>query len=300
MKKLFLLGFFLVLGGCKATVKDVFIHMEPSTGEIMAGNAIEMTASTYPVVKTAQFKWSVQAKCKVHIDAKGPHASIRPDKFCAQQDAVVTVVVTANGKSAKQTKKFSILENPNLPPRLSLNPDMKGWLMINDYSDKDKLKLNNLKAAFSTWSMNGGICKADIQKGALKLTYDLPSGDSLCGTMEYFSGELGKPKPFDISKYGRLSLKLRSGDGKRHKVKVIIVEYDPYQTANQGLVGESTPLIVLEDRWWRYEVPFKITLPELFDRSRAKGVGLKIQGAEGEKGVILVDDLALIPKKGGK
>jgi len=291
----FLLVPILILG-CKPKVKDVFLHTVPSTGEVMAGNTIDMVTTTYPVIKTAQYKWSVKAKCKVAVEGKGPKVTLRLDKYCPQHDATVTVTVTANGKSVSKTKKFSILEASDLPPRLSLKPDMKGWLVINDYNASDRVKANNLKAPVSTWSMDGGICKAQVENGVLKIAYTLPGANSLCGTMDYFAGEPAKPQPYDITKYDRLSVKLKSGDGKRHKIKVIIVEYDPYQTANQGLVGEKT-LTVLEDRWWRYELSFKYTLPELFDRKRAKGIGLKIQGQEGEKGVILVDDLALIPKK---
>lgn len=297
MKRLVLLLGILLLAGCKPHVKDVFLHVRPTSGEVMAGNTIDMFATTYPVIQTATYKWSVNAKCKVSITGKGPKITLHPDKFCVQQSATVSVAVTANGKSAKKSKTFSILEATGLPPRLKLDPPKTGWLMINDYADKSRLKLNNLKASVSTWSTNGGICRTDIQKGMLKIDYNLPSGNSMCGTMNHLADKEGKAVPFDISKYGRLSIKLRSGDGKRHKIKVIIVEYDPYQVANQGLVGKSQPLIALKDRWWRYELPLKYTLPELFDRSRAKGVGLRIKGEKGDKGIIMVDDLGFIPKE---
>lgn len=287
----------LFLVGCKPTVSDVFLHVRPTSGEVMAGKTIDMFATTYPQVKTAKYKWSVKATCKVAITGKGAKVTLSPDKFCVQQDATAIVTVTANGKSVKKTRKFSILEAADLPPRLAFNPKTTGWLMVNDYNDKTRLKKDNLEAGVSTWAMDGGLCRAGIQKGALRLSYTLPMAGSMCGVMNLLAGKEGKPKPYDITKYGRVSLKLRSGDGKRHEIKVIIVEYDPYQTADQGLVGESKPLTVLEDRWWRYELPLKYTLPELFDRSRTKGIGLKIQGQAGDKGVIMVDDLALIPRE---
>jgi len=298
MKKLTLLFAVFFLAGCKPTVHDVFLHIRPNIGEVMAGRTIDVFATTYPVVKTATYKWSVKANCKVAMDAKGPKVTLKPDKFCVQQDATAVVTVTANGKSVKKSKKFSILEASDLPPRLDLNPKKTGWLMINDYADSAHLKTNNMKATVSTWAMGGGLCKPEIEKGVMKLGYTLPLAGSMCGVMNYLAGEKGESKPYDISKYGRVSVKLRSGDGKRHEIRVIVVEYDAYQTANQGLVGESKPLIVLEDRWWRYELPLKYTLPELFDRTRTKGIGLKIKGKEGEKGSILVDDLALIPGEG--
>ena len=289
-------GLFVVLLGCKQGPNEVFIHTIPRTGEVTAGDSIQLTAVTDPQdIKGAKYEWHIKATCPIKIEGKGKSVVMKPDLYCFAQKATVTVTVSVGDSHISKSKEISILENPQLPPRLPLNPNMKGWLIINNYSRPDSNKKNNLGAAVTTWSYAGGVCKTSVTKGALRLTYDLPSSESLCGTVEYFKGELNKAQPYDISRYKKVSIKLKSGDDRMHQVKLVIIEYDPMHTANQGIVAESSTLKAFVGRWWRYEVSIRPTVGELFDLKRTKSIGLKVIGPEGDHGTILVDDLALIP-----
>ena len=281
---------------CSSGPKEVFIHTVPSTGEVTAGDSIMLKAVTLPSgIKGLKYQWHVEATCPVKIKGSGKSVVLKPDLYCFSQKAKVTVTVTSEGKKVSKTKEISIIESPQLPPRLSLNPDMKGWLVINDYNTEERTKKNNLGGAVSTWNFKGGVCKISIQDKALKLSYEFAGSESQCGTAEYFKGELGKPVPFDITKYKKISIKLKSMDKRIHKVKILVIEYDPMHTANQGIVAQSDTLRAFPGRWWRYEITIRPMVGELFDLKRVKSIGLKVIGGEGDKGTILIDDLALVP-----
>ena len=299
MKRVFyLLGIYMLALGCSSGPDKVYIHVMPRTAEVTAGDSINLKATVEPDnLKNLKYTWKIDINCPYKLEGKGAQVVFKPDMFCFAQKVKVSVTVTNGKKSATGTRTITILESPQLPPRLSLHPKMDGWLIINNYNSKERLKKNSLGAAVSTWSYSGGICKTSIVDDALKISFKMAADESQCGTSEYLKGEEGKPQPYDITKYEKLSIKLKSADKKMHRVRVLFIEYDPMHTANQGMVAPSRTLMAFPGRWWRYEVLIKPTVGDLFDRSRLKSIAIKIDGKTEKEGAIMVDDLALIPKK---
>ncbi len=174
-----------------------------------------------------------------------------------------------------------------------------GWKMFDDYEGTDP-KRDGWGGAVGTWGFRTGQCKVEFVKDGAsqrqKLTYSFPMGDSQCGTSEYFKGEKGKPKPFDISAYDRVVFLMKSGDGAAHKVHFEITELDPYDAALQGYTGEQ--LFTAPPDWQRFEVNLDKVLHPNFDRKKGRQVGLRIDRKEQEQasGVVLIDNIAFIEK----
>ena len=174
-----------------------------------------------------------------------------------------------------------------------------GWKMFDDYEGADA-KHDGWGGAVGTWGFRTGQCKVEFARDGAsqrqKLTYSFPMGDSQCGTSEYFKGDKGKPKPFDISAYDRVVFLMKSGDGAAHKVHFEITELDPYDAALQGYTGEQ--LFTAPADWQRFEVNLDKVLHPNFDRKKGRQVGLRIDRKEQEQasGVVLIDNIAFIEK----
>jgi hypothetical protein len=181
------------------------------------------------------------------------------------------------------------------------DPLPEGWRLLDDYEKTGEGRTDLWGGHVGTWKFHGGQCQIDYApesgSGRMKLSFSLPMGDSQCGTFEYLEGGKGKPKPVDISRYGRVVGLVKSADGKPHKVRIEIAEYDAYDEALQGYVGESRP-IDAGPEWQRFEVKFDDVLHPMFNRKHGKQVGVRVDRKDQEdaSGVVWIDNLAFAPK----
>lgn len=193
--------------------------------------------------------------------------------------------------------------DPGNAPEEPLWPDPLpvGWKMLNDYEAPLEGRKTLWGGFFDTWGFRGGKCRlSQVEEGGsrrLRVEFALPLANSQCGTFEYLAGERGKPREVDIRPYRSVVFLLKSGDESEHRVRLEVTELDPYDAALQGYVGESRPLVAGRE-WTRYEVRLDDILHPMFDRSKGKQVGIRLDRKDqgGPSGVILMDNLAFVGK----
>ncbi|MBM4373202.1 MAG: hypothetical protein FJ098_16220 [Deltaproteobacteria bacterium] len=174
---------------------------------------------------------------------------------------------------------------------------------------------NNLGGHFNAWGYEYGICKfvdvpeGEERKGVAALEYYLPQLNSYCGYADHFrTGEDCVAERFDLSAYEKITFKLKSGDGAAHYPLFEIVGWSQFADAHQGAWEASKPLEAPAGEWRRYELNVLelIKDPKVIDPKEIKSIGFRINQAEklkdgsklvnGNEGIILIDDLALIRK----
>ncbi len=177
----------------------------------------------------------------------------------------------------------------------------------------DGITTNRLGGHFNSWGYEFGICKfvdaPDGESGVLSLEYYLPQLNSYCGYADHFAmAEDCLAEPFDASSYEYITFKLKSGDGQAHWPIFEIVGWSEFADAHQGAWEASKPLMAPADEWRRYELNIMhlIKDPNVIDPSEIKSFGFRINQSEllkdgtkvinGNEGLILIDDLALIKK----
>jgi hypothetical protein len=119
----------------------------------------------------------------------------------------------------------------------------------------------------------------------------------MCGYFDYLKGEEGKAEPVDISNYEKITFLVKSGDGKNHKIRIEVIEFDKFQNFNQGHVASSDPIDVTSE-WKRHELYLKYLLPEIFKKKEVKQIGFRIDRKEQgqNEGIIYFDNFAFILK----
>jgi len=177
----------------------------------------------------------------------------------------------------------------------------------------DGVTINKLGGHFNTWGYEFGICKfvepPDGESGVMALEYYLPQLNSYCGYADHFiTGEDCLAEPFDISDYEFITFKLKSADSETRWPLFEIVGWSEFADAHQGAWEASRPLEAPAGEWRRHElnVMHLIKDPKVINPSEIKSVGFRINQSEllkgrdkllnGNEGVILIDDLALIKK----
>ena len=179
-------------------------------------------------------------------------------------------------------------------------PTPESWAVVNDYEATWDPRKNSWGGFWDTWKYRVGDCKLEIagENGPrhLKVAYTLPADNSQCGTFEYLKGDKGKPEAVDLRDYARAFVVMKSGDDREHRVRLEVVELDPYDAALQGYTGTSAALVVGKD-WKRYEMDLDKELHPHFNRKMGKTIGIRIDRkdqANQEDGVVLVDGLGFI------
>ncbi|MFH1530013.1 MAG: hypothetical protein ABIK09_04655 [Pseudomonadota bacterium] len=177
----------------------------------------------------------------------------------------------------------------------------------------DGMTTNRLGGHFNSWGYEFGICKfidaPDGESDVMALEYYLPQLNSYCGYADHFAtGEDCLAEPFDLSGYETITFKLKSGDGQTHWPLFEIVGWSEFADAHQGSWEASNPLEAPAGEWRRHELNIMhlIKDPNVIDPSEIKSVGFRINQTEllkdgakvinGNEGLILIEDLALIKK----
>ena len=178
----------------------------------------------------------------------------------------------------------------------------------------DGITSNRLGGHFNSWGYEFGICKfvdpPEGESGVLALEYYLPQLNSYCGYADHFStGEDCLAEPFDLSSYEYVTFKLKSGDGQAHWPLFEIVGWSEFADAHQGANEASKPLEAPANEWRRYELDIMrlIKDPNVIDPAEVKSFGFRVNQSDllkeggqkvinGNEGLILIDDLALIKK----
>ena len=177
----------------------------------------------------------------------------------------------------------------------------------------DGMTINRLGGHFNSWGYEFGICKfvdaPDGESGVMALEFYLPQLNSYCGYADHFTkGADCLAEPFDASDYEFVTFKLKSGDGQAHWPLFEVVGWSEFADAHQGAWEASGPLEAPADEWRRYELNIMhiIKDPKVIDPREIKSFGFRINQTEllkngskvinGNEGLILIDDLALIKK----
>lgn len=294
-------GLLFAVASCRSPPPEVRIE---GPSEIEAGGEASFQAVLSPPTDNARFSWkakwsraaSDQRVCEISVRGEDTERVVlKVGADCEGGDIAVSVRVKPRGEAvtAHAVARVRPVEVPVWP-----NPPPPTWHVLNDYESAAEPRLNRFGAAWGTWGFKGGKCAVEVADGVLKVAYALPMGDSECGTFEYLKGVAGKPEPFDIRSFERVTLMVKSGDGQAHRVSLEVVELDPYAQALQGYVG-TTPAWDVGPDWKRYEARLDDILHPRFDRKMAKQVGLRIRRKDQGQtsGVILVDNLTWIEKE---
>lgn len=181
-----------------------------------------------------------------------------------------------------------------------VTPTPESWAVVNDYEATWEPRKNGWGGFWDNWKYRVGDCKletiADNGPRHLKVSYSLPAENSQCGTFEYLKGDKGKPQAVDLRDYDRAFVVMKSGDDQEHRLRLEVVELDPYDAALQGYTGTSKVLVVGPE-WKRYEMDLDKELHPHFDRKKGKTLGIRIDRKDQPNqsaGVVLVDGLGFI------
>lgn len=184
-----------------------------------------------------------------------------------------------------------------------VSPTPESWAVVNDYEKTWDPRKNLWNGYWDTWKYRAGDCGLETfsENGPsrLKVSYALPVDNSQCGTFEYLKGEKGKPEAVDLRDYAKAFVVMKSGDDQEHRVRLEVVELDPYDAALQGYTGTSKVLVVGPD-WTRYEMDLDKELHPHFDRKMGKTIGIRLDRkdqSDRESGVVLVDGLGFIRRE---
>ncbi len=182
-------------------------------------------------------------------------------------------------------------------------PTPESWAVVNDYETTWDPRKNLWGGYWDNWRYLAGDCRletfSDNGPSRLKVTYSLPADKSQCGTFEYLKGEKGKPEVADLREFEKAFVVMKSGDDLEHRVRLEVVELDPYSNALQGLTGTSKVLVVGPD-WKRYEMDLDKELHPHFDRKMGKTIGIRIDRKDQlnqDAGVVMVDGLGFIRRE---
>lgn len=291
---------------CKVPPPKVHIRVEPAVSEVEAGSEIFLIGVCGLTKFIPKYKWRVEGECKAELkDPRNIRTALKIPRDC--KEGMVTIfleVTTKRGVSkAEVTLKVLPLKQTLKPFVVRYAEPPLTWKMLNDYEKFEEPLKNLWEGAFGVWGFEGGKCEiispSKDETGELKIKYYLPISRSACGHFEYFKGELGKSEPVDLSSFEKFTFILKSADGKQHRIRFELVEFDPWEKViHQGVVGESK-IFVAENEEKRYEIDLnELKHPQMNIKS-GKQIGLKIDKKDGNgtEGVIIIDNLAFIQKE---
>jgi hypothetical protein len=269
--------------------------------EVRAGEAAALSARVSPVRDKATYAWSVSGPCAAVLsDPAAARTSVTPAKDCTGDGLTVSLKVKDGSVEVPASTPIRVTPVPKAEP-VWPSPVPESWKILDDYEIAGTPRKNLWGGFFGPWGFKAGQCALSCGAeagGALRITYSFPMGDSQCGTFEYLSGPEGKPKPTDITPFGKVVFLVKSGDARAHKVRLEIIEYDPYAPPSfQGLESEG-PLVTAGPEWQRVEVDLDKVLHPRSDRTKTKSVGLRIERKDQDQasGIVLVDNLAFVRK----
>lgn len=208
----------------------------------------------------------------------------------------------ATEEKAEQAEEPQVAPEPEKVEVAWVTPTPESWAVVNDYEATWEPRNNLFGGYWDNWKYRAGDCKLErISPNGpahLQVTYTLPAENSQCGTFDYLKGEKGKAEAVSIEAYAKAFVVMKSGDALTHRVRLEVVELDPYDAAGQGYTGTSRAFEVGPE-WKRYEMDLDKELHEFFNRKKGKTIGIRIDRKDQKDqpdGVVLVDGLGFISR----
>lgn len=297
MRTLFAMFVFLAFVGCKSQPPKVVILGQDT---ITFGSYQEYKVEVTPIENVKKIRWSLvsdQPEGYVRLEPEtGEKTTLSVSADALKGEIRLRVEVIYGGElSVKVEKLVKIVEPEKKKEPLWPTPIPPNFKVLNDYENPGEPLINLWGGRFGTWGFKNGKCTLTVEKGVLRLVYNLPMLDSSCGTYEYLAMKKNKYMPVDIRDYKKIVFLARSEDSLEHKVRFEIVEYDPYAAFDQGIVADSEPITVGIE-WQRYEIDLDKIIPDLFKREQTKQIGFRIDRKEQSQGIgaVLFDNLTFV------
>ena len=302
-----------VLPACKTQPPEPKLEWSPGEGRAMAGDTLEVRA-TQPLGQQKEkfdFEWTLSGACAGKLaNATDWKATYTVPEDCPGGTLTFSLKSTTRHGATVHNVSFRLQPLPKkeqmglLPARV--DPMPATWDALDDFErlfpEEESLRRNNKDAFLGTWSYRNGKCELttaqDGSSRVLNVAYRLPHGGpsvhSACGYFEYIQGKPGEAQKADLSGFDRFGFIARTTDGGPAKLRIELVEFDEHANYNQGMVGESAPILI-DGEWRRHELPLK-KLAVAWDLASVKSIGFRIDARDGNhgEGAVLLDNLVFI------
>ena len=305
----------LVFPACQGKPPEPRLERSPSSGQVVAGETVELRATTPLTHQREKFtyQWSASGACVGPLrGADSWKVSYEVPADCPGGTLTFALQSRTRLGTTSHTASFVIEARPALvEEEVGLHPVRPdplpaNWEMLDDFDrplpDEPGDRRNNRGAFIGTWTYRDGKCElASVESAGsrvVQISYRLPHRSSTinssCGFFEYFQGTAGEAQQADLTGYESFGFIARMDGEGEARIRVELVEFDQYAPYKQGIVSESETIVV-NGEWRRHELPLK-QLARTWNLAKTKSIGIRIDARDGNgsTGALLLDNLVLL------